>query len=242
MLTNVGASQLYFNGGSRTFISTPAQAANGNALVDLKGNDAEVVGGLFVNNGWVYDSTGANHRVVADFGSLVKGAGAYQPLPRTINGGTFAAGNSPGQAKSDRFVFGPDDVSNYLFYINDATGTSGPTPDAAGRVDGSSLIDAVDFVWAADASNKVTINLQTLLNPTTVGSDVLGPMANFDPTKPYNWAVVRWTGSYAGPTDVAALNAATVFNTNGFGNSFNGTFAWNLDLNSGTLYPTYTPA
>jgi hypothetical protein len=43
-------------------------------------------------------------------------------------------------------------------------------------------------------------------------------------------------------TDVAALNASTVFYTSAFANSYNGTFAWQLDLNSNTLYLTYTPA
>jgi hypothetical protein len=41
---------------------------------------------------------------------------------------------------------------------------------------------------------------------------------------------------------VSALNASTVFDTSGFANSFNGTFAWQLDLSSNTLYLTYTPA
>ena len=96
-ITNTGSSDLYFNGGSRTFISTPAQAANGNAGIDLHGYDAIVAGGLFVNNGYVYDSVSAgSHRVVADFGAVVKGAGFYQPVPRTINGGTYSVGNSPG--------------------------------------------------------------------------------------------------------------------------------------------------
>jgi hypothetical protein len=81
------------------------------------------------------------------------------------------------------------------------------------------------------------VSVQTLSDPTTGGS-----MANFDPNQSYRWAAVQWTGSYTGPTDVAVLNASTVFDTSGFSNSFTGTFAWELDLDSGTLYLTYTPA
>ena len=43
-------------------------------------------------------------------------------------------------------------------------------------------------------------------------------------------------------TRLSALNASTIFDTGGFANSFTGTFAWDLDVSSGTLYLTYTPA
>ena len=65
---------------------------------------------------------------------------------------------------------------------------------------------------------------------------------NFDPTQSYSWAAVKWTGAYTGPTDIAALNAATLFDTSAFANSFSGTFAWHLDQSAITLYLTYTPA
>src|SRR5262249_49459380 len=74
-LVNVGTSALGFNTGSRTFISTPAQSGNFAAGIDLKGKNAIVAGGLFVNNGYVVDSSpGGTATVVADYGSLVKGA------------------------------------------------------------------------------------------------------------------------------------------------------------------------
>src|SRR5207247_10698714 len=46
------------------------------AGIDLSGKNAVVAGGLFVNNGYVIDSSaGGAATVVADFGALVKGAG-----------------------------------------------------------------------------------------------------------------------------------------------------------------------
>src|SRR5206468_921696 len=56
-LTNTGTSQLFFNGGSRTFVGTPATANNPTAAVDLNGKNATVAGGLFVNNGIVVDNS-----------------------------------------------------------------------------------------------------------------------------------------------------------------------------------------
>jgi hypothetical protein len=191
-LTNTGASPLYFNGGSRTFLSTAAQAPNTNAGIDLNGKDATVVGGLFVNNGYVIDtSNGGNgtHRVVADFGAVVKGAGFYQTLPRTINGGTFSTGNSPGSGTTGAIVLGgPNDpnggLSSYTWQINDAgpsatypaaPGVSGPTANAAGQVSGWGLLSAVirtvpvhttgNFNWDATATDQFTIHAQTLLAP-----------------------------------------------------------------------------
>jgi hypothetical protein len=180
---------MYFNGGSRTFISTVAQVANGNAGMDLHGNDAIVAGGLFVNNGFVYDSVGSGtHRVVADYGALVKGAGFYQPLPRTINGGTFIAGNSPGHATTGTIdLGGPMDpnggLSNYTWQINDAgpsatyptaPGTAGPTPNAASQVSGWGELTAVqrtvpppktngNLQWDATPTDQFTIRFQTLM-------------------------------------------------------------------------------
>jgi hypothetical protein len=185
-ITNTGGSPLYFNDGSRTFISTAAQTANQNAGIDLHGNDAIVAGGLFVNNGFVYDSTGGNHRVVADYGTLVKGAGFWQPLPKTINGGTFIAGNSPGRATAGKIILGgPKDpnqgLSNYTWEINDAgpsssypnaPGVAGPQPNAAGLVSGWGLLSGIirtlppvttgNFLWDATPTDQFVIHLSTM--------------------------------------------------------------------------------
>jgi len=72
VLTNIGASQLYFNGGSRTFLGVPLGGGQfSNAAVDLNGKNALVAGGLFVNNGFVVDSSNGGAgtaTIVADFG------------------------------------------------------------------------------------------------------------------------------------------------------------------------------
>jgi hypothetical protein len=129
---------------------------------------------------------------VAAFGSLGKGAGFFQNRIITQNGGRVQAGNSPGIASFGRFVFGPGGVSNYVFAIDNATGTAWPSPDAQGHVSGWGLVKAIrqavgsitssgDFTWTATPTDKLTVAIDTLVNPTTVGADVAGMMADFDP-------------------------------------------------------------
>jgi autotransporter-associated beta strand protein len=253
-MSNTGASNLFFNGGSRTFISIPSHAGQFDAGIDLMGHNAVVAGGLLVNNGYVVDSVGAGTKtIVADFGSLVKGAGFFQNSVQTVNGGKFQSGNSPGSASFGSFTFGPGGVTNYVFAIDDATGTAGPSPNAAGQVSGWGLVKAVqrpigavttpgDFAWTADPAHALTIHLDTLVNPTTVGTDVAGQMADFDPNRPYSWLAAEWTGTYSGPTDTAVLTASTTLDTSGFFNPIGGTFGWSLDTVDHTLSLTYAPS
>jgi hypothetical protein len=196
-----------------------------------------------VNNALVTDSSVLGYAtIISDYGALVKGSGAYDNPVATRNGGRFQTGNSPGRATIGSFEFGDGGVNDYLFEIDNATGAAGPTPDAAGHVDGWSLVNVMgNFSWTANIDHPLTMNLVTLLNPTTVGTDPVGPMANFDPTRSYSWVAVTWGGSYSGPVDAAALNAATIFDTTGFANSYNGTFSWKLDQSARTLSLVYTP-
>ena len=262
LLTNIGTTPLYFDGGSRTFIGTAATAINPTtgppafvAGIDLQGQNAVVAGGLLVNNGFVADSSNGGNgtaTVIADFGSLVKGAGFFQNPVITQNGGKFQAGNSPGSAVFGRLILGPGGVNSYVFAIDDATGVAGPNPDALGQVSGWGLIKATrqvvgtvttsgDFTWTATPGDKLTVAIDTLVNPTTVGDDIAGPMADFDPTRSYIWVAVHWIGAYAGPVDVANLNADTAFDASGFSNPVAGSFGWNLDPADHTLSLTYTP-
>ncbi len=257
VFTNTGTAPLGFNGGSRTFIGTSATAdpTGQNILdyIDLHGQNAIVAGGLFVNNGGVFDTSMAGTAtIIADFGSLVKGAGFYQNTVKTQNGGKFQTGNSPGSATFGNFVFGPGGVNNYVFAIDDATGAAGPSPGPSGLVSGWGLIKAVqasiaagktsgNFTWTATPSNPLTVAIDTLVNPTMSGTDVAGPMANFDPSKSYSWLAAQWTGSYSGPDSSAALDAATGFETNDILNPIAGTFGWNLDSADNTLSLVYTP-
>jgi autotransporter-associated beta strand protein len=267
-LTNTGTSPLFFNGGSRTFISIPSHAGQFDAGIDLFGKSAVVAGGLFVNNGYVVDSgpTGTK-TVIADFGSLVKGAGFYQNSVQTINGGKFQSGNSPGTSSFGTFTFGPGGVTNYQWQINDpgpsptfpsAPGIAGGTSSVTGSPDfGWSLIKAIkvgpspgNFTWTATAASPLTVILQTLTGQTTVGNDVLGPMQNFDNSHAYSLQFVTWAGNYTGPTDSATLNSETIFDQSSgpFANTIppGATFGWTVKFNSGTSGPgeldlTYTP-
>ena len=224
------------------------------ADLELNGQFAIVAGGLFVNNGKVTDNSAlGNATIIADYGALVKGAGQYDNPVITRNGGKFQSGNSPGVATFGRFVFGPGGVDNYVFAIDDATGQAGPRPNALGQVSGWGLVTAQkysrptgtttgDFTWTADASHPLTVSLDTLVNPTVSGTDVPGLMADFDPSKPYSWQAVNWAGTYSGPADAAALDAATSFDTSGFANPVAGTFGWNLDPAGQSLSLVYTPS
>ena len=258
LLTNTGTSAMFFNGGSRTFIGTPQTATSGGqptfvAGMDLEGKNLVVAGGLFVNNGFVSDFSATKGSIIVDFGALYKGAGFTGVNVVTQNGGKVQAGNSPGSASFGKFVFGPGGVSNYVFAIDDARGTAGPSPDALGHVSGWGLINAVqqavgstttpgDFTWTATPSDKLTFAIDTLVNPTTVGTDIAGSMADFDPMAAYSWPAVRWTGTYSGPTDPMTLDAATTFDTSGIVNPIAGTFGWSPDAADQTLSLTYTPS
>jgi autotransporter-associated beta strand protein len=262
LVKNVGTTAMGFNGGSRTFIGTPQTAVFPSgpnigqptfvAGIDLNGKNAIVTGGLFVNNGYVEDSTGGAATVVADFGSLVKGAGFFQNTVQTQNGGKFQAGNSPGSASFGSFVLGKGGVSDYVFAIDNATGAAGPIPDAAGHVSGWGLVKAINqgpngattgnFTWAANEKKPLTVSVETLVNPTTVGTDVPGQMANFDPNQAYSWSAVTWAGSYSGPTDASVLDATTTFDLSGFANPNSGRFGWALDLGGHNLSLTYSPS
>jgi T5SS/PEP-CTERM-associated repeat protein len=245
-LTNAGTSQLSFNGGSRTFVGTPATAGQNLALVDLHGHNAVVAGGLFVNNGFVGDSSGQGASVIADYGALVKGAGTYQSAVITQNGGKFQVGNSPGISRAESLILGPGGTSAFNWQINNATGTAGPTPDANNQVSGWSLLSVEklidpftgqlssgDLNWTATsvAGTQFNMSLQTLINPITVGQDTQGAMANFNNLQPYAWKFVSWQGTYTGPTDDAALSATVLFDASNFVNTLDpaGKFSLHYD-------------
>ena len=148
LMTNTGSSAMFFNGGSRTFIGTPQTATSGGqptfvAGMDLEGKNLVIAGGLFVNNGFVSDFSATKGSIIVDFGALYKGAGFTGVSIVTQNGGKVQAGNSPGSASFGKFVFGPGGVNNYVFAIDDATGTAGPSPDALGHVSGWGLVNVI---------------------------------------------------------------------------------------------------
>ena len=145
-------------------------------------------------------------------------------------------------------------MNNYVFAIDDATGTAGPSPDALGHVSGWGLVNVIvppvtqvglngngDFVWTATPADKLTVAIDTLVNPTTVGTDVAGLWRISIRAAPIPGPPTRWAGTYLGPTGAAMLDAATNFDTSGFENPIAGTFGWSLDPANQTLSLTYTP-
>jgi T5SS/PEP-CTERM-associated repeat protein len=246
LVTNTGTSQMNFNGGSRTFVGTPDTAAFPQnwpdqslrglptfvAGIDLHGQNAVVAGGLFVNNGYVEDTTNGGAgtaTIVADYGALVKGAGYFQNSVVTINGGKFQAGNSPGHSIFGSLTIGPGGLSNFGWQINNATVAAGPSADLNNQVSGWSLVSAAkvrptdtgNLTWSATSTpgNQFSFSLQTLLNPTTVGNDVQGAMANFNPNQQFTWKVFDWTGTYTGPTDDSSLTATVLLDRTNFVNA-----------------------
>jgi hypothetical protein len=67
-----------------------------------------------------------------------------------------------------------------------------------------------DFAWTAAPANKLTFAIDTFVNPTTVGTDVPGPMADFDTNIRHVWPFIKYQGIYSGPTDSATLGADTL--------------------------------
>jgi hypothetical protein len=129
-------------------------------------------------------------------------------------------------------LVGPTGHSNFNWFVNNAQGTAGPLPDANYHVSGWDLISVQylpkrgggltsgDVFWTAtnQPGQQFNFALITLLNPTTVGNDVYGPMSKFDPSKAYVWPMISWVGTYTGPTDDETLTASTVFDFTNFAN------------------------
>jgi hypothetical protein len=268
LLTNTGSSPMYFNGGSRTFVGTLLTVGGNLAGVDLHGQNLVVAGGLFVNNGFVADSTATPGSVIVDYGALYKGSGTNFVSVITQNGGRVQAGNSPGRFVSSQLTLGPGGTGNFLWQINDggpsstypnAPGLFGPPANVNNQVTGWSMIQSNkvfnpltgttssgDLVWTATSQpgQQFQLALQTLMNPTTVGSDNPGPMADFDPSLTYKWPLIIWQGNFSGPTSSAELTADTLFDPTGIANPLapGSKFTLQFDpLNSKQIDLVYAP-
>ena len=255
ILVNTGTDPLVFGGGSVTNVSALGHGGSNDALLNLHGHNALVTGlatgspavpgALFSNDGYVGNSTGSG-AIVADGdittkGALVKGAGTFQYSVITQEGGVFQAGDCPGIDFFSAFTFGPGGVGDFNFVINNATGVSGPTPDASGHVSGWSRVETDDLNWAASGDQPLVLHLQTQADPTTIGDDTGGLMNNFDSHQTYSWEFMHWSGTYTGPTSDAALNDAVRFDTSQFQNACNGSFSLHVDLTAQTISLVYTP-
>jgi hypothetical protein len=225
-------------------VGTPATATASPPVagVNLGGQNMVIAGGLFVNNGFVADGVGGGN-VIVDYNGLYKGAGTNFVNVITQNGGRVQAGNSPGRFVNSQLILGPGGTSNFLWQINDggvspsfpnSHGVAGPLPDANNQVSGWSLIlsnkifnpltgltSSGDLNWTATSlpGSQFQLALQTLMNPTTVGADNPGPMAEFNPAISYSWPLVTWQGNFTGPATGAALTADTLFDPTGVANA-----------------------
>jgi autotransporter-associated beta strand protein len=239
LLSNsASTSGIVLGGGSTTFvgsISTPG------GVINVGTQPMLVRGGLLVNNGAIGNSTG-NGQVIVDYGGFAKGAGYYDTIPQTINGGRFSPGNSPGRVTVGSVTMNPG--GNYDFEINNAAGMAGPT--------GTSGLSGWDLTIVSNAINPAlsnltvtatpaqpfTINLVTLRNPSP--PDIAEPMANFNSgTVPFSWLAfdVNPAGSVTN-WDPSAI----VINTSQVMNTFSGTFGIMRDSgNPFQFYITYTP-
>ena len=217
------------------------------AKIDLGGQNLVVAGGLLVNNGGAgFETDGIlNGTVVVDYGGRAKGAGYYHDVV-TQNGGVFSPGNSPGSTPVGTARVAPGGILDIA--IDSADGTAGAAP-------GWGLVKAVSGLRLyATPTHPQIITLTTELPGDT---DTPGPMADFDPTEPERWEVVRMLpgallyGSLSGgapinPSTFMFDPAAVVVQTAGaFRNPIlGGTFATTFGPNDGgtySLFVTFTP-
>jgi hypothetical protein len=153
-----------------------------------------------------------------------------------------------------QITVGPTGLDNLGWQIDNAQGVPGPVPDSNNQVSGWTIIrvekqkptDTGNLIWAATSApgSQFNMALQTLLNPTTVGNDIQGPMDGFhhqigstnnppngnDGDQTFFWPLFSWTGTYSGPTDDTSLTSTVLLDTTNFVNPHPGTFGFHLDL------------
>jgi hypothetical protein len=66
-------------------------------------------------------------------------------------------------------------------------------------------------------------------------------MDQFALSRSHYWPAVEWTGSYAGPDDVAVLDNTTIFDVSGSANPMSASFGWSLNWAGRTFALTCTP-
>ena len=102
-----------------------------------------------------------------------------------------------------------------------------------------------DLAWTASftAGNQFQLALFTLFNPSTVGQENFGMMANFDPSQTYVWPFITFQGTYSGPTDSATLTADTLMDVSQFQNPVapNSTFSVVYDAADKSIDLVYSP-
>jgi hypothetical protein len=112
-----------------------------------------------------------------------------------------------------------------------------------------------NLTWTATATpgNQFSFALETLLNPTPIGTDNPGLMDYFharntatagpdDGDQAYAWPVITFAGTYTGPTDSVTLTADTLFDLSQFQNPHTGTFTMQFDGMNKSIDLVYTPS
>jgi hypothetical protein len=180
---------------------------------------------------------------IVNYGSTAKGNGYYDDIV-SVNGGVISGGFSPGVLNVGTYNMNGSG-GTFLFEITDAgpSATFPSAPGTAGNNPGWDTVAATTRIrFTATPTDKYTIILQTQL-PT--GTDVAGPMANFDQHQPYSWLFAsNPTGSVVdGSNQPTAFDpAAITLATNGtFLNAFDGTFALRITPNGQQVFLDYTP-
>jgi len=126
----------------------------------------------------------------------------------------------PGMLHVGDTTFGGGAAFN--FRIDSATGPAGESMDLL-AISGALTI-------GADSGNPFVVRLNSL-----TFADTAGPLLNFDSAQPYSWMFVSTTGGVSGFSA-----AAFSVNTDGFMNSFEGSFG--VSLSGNNLFLQYSPA
>lgn len=231
-VTNTGGSGLTFGGGSVTTINA---AGSVRGIIDLGTSPAILSGGLMINNG-VVGSVTPNADLIVDFGGFAKGTGTYVSV-LTRNGGVFSPGSSPGTASTSDFKLNAG--GTFQFEISNATGTAG---DLSGWdlliLEPNEFSPSAKTTYSATPAAPYNVNIVSLLDSGDRNS--AGPAANFNPNQGYSWKFINGSNndvSVVGNFDPAAFNIVT----NGFANSFSGTFSIASTDEGKSLSVVYTP-
>jgi hypothetical protein len=215
----------------------------------------------------IIDGSGSLVLGAGFFQNPVVGTGVFQPGngPGSATFGSFHLSGPTGNTGVSSFQWQINDAGPSTTYPA-ATGVAGPAPNAALQVSGWGLVkvgvtlySSGNFSFDATPTDKLTFGLQTLSAPNDMNGALnahgtfgsypnynfpTGAMSEFDPTQAYVWPVVKYQGTYTGPTDSATLNASTTFSTSQFVGGQAGTFGWVLAPNTGAggqLDLVYTP-
>lgn len=153
-------------------------------------------------------------------GGLLYGNGTVEQLVLE-SGSTLSPGHSPGTMFAGSAVWAGG--ANFLFEINDATGTAGSDP-------GWDLLDVSgSLTITASAGNEFTLDVDSLLLTNSPGD-----AANFNQANNYSWTFASAAGGIVGFSPLAFL-----LDLSGFTNLYTGVFSVAQAGNSLNL--VYTP-